>query len=307
MIRKLIIVLLGCGLLVSARAASEGAASVEHYDTPYNSLTIERRGTVVEMRARSRRGEALESAVDVADPLRLVVPYTRSLYAGLFFQPKPQRVLMIGLGGAGFHRLFAAAFPETLLQTVELDPKVFELAQTHLDFKPTERTPVDLRDGRIFVKRDRSRWDWIILDAFRGGYVPAHLKTKEFYQECAARLSDRGVFISNLHAGTELYYADIRTIRSVFPQVVLFATKGSSNVILCAVKYRDPQVTDPMGWPDPATLLPQEFAGRLDLRAIRHERVELPYRQINEAGVLTDDFAPVEFLDTVKSHNTGPR
>ena len=72
------------GLLFGATAiAAENLNTIERFDTTYNSLTIERRGSVVEMRARSRRGEALESAVDLDDPLRLVVAYTRSLYAGL--------------------------------------------------------------------------------------------------------------------------------------------------------------------------------------------------------------------------------
>ncbi|HWA26429.1 MAG TPA: fused MFS/spermidine synthase [Lacunisphaera sp.] len=294
-------------ILPAVSVAAEQRDAIEHFDTPYNSLTIERKGTLVEMRARSRRGEALESAVDLSDPLQLVVPYTRSLYAGLFFQPKPTRVLMIGLGGAGFHRFFAASFPKALLQTVELDPKVFELAQSRLGFAPTERTPVALADGRMFVKRDRAHWDWIILDAFRGGYVPAHLKTEEFYRECAARLDDRGVFISNLHSGTELYFADIRTIQAVFPQVVLFATEGRGNVILCAVKYREPRVTDPAHWPNPAGLLPPEMAARLDLAAVRAERIEVPAAELRDVKVLTDDFAPVEFLDTVKTNNSAPR
>jgi spermidine synthase len=288
-------------------AVDRGPVTVERYDTAYNSLTIERKGSVVELRARSKGGEALESAVDLSDPLRLVVPYTRTLYAGLFFRPEPARVLMIGLGGAGFHRLFAAAFPNSLLQSVELDPKVYELCQSHLGFVPTDRTPVALVDGRMFVKRDRSRWGWIILDAFRGGYVPAHLKTEEFYRECAARLDDRGVFISNLHAGSELFYADIKTIQSVFPQVVLFATAGSGNVILCAVKYREPIVTVPAAWPEADTLLPPALAGRLDLAGIQGERIELPVADMKRARVLTDDFAPVEFLDTVKTNNSAPR
>jgi spermidine synthase len=293
-----------CGV---AMTAAENRDFIERFDTTYNSLTIERKGSIVEMRARSRRGEALESAVDLADPLRLVVAYTRTLYAGLYFRPKPDRVLMIGLGGAGFHRFFTAAFPQSLLHTVELDPKVFELCQSRMAFVPTDRTPVALLDGRMFVKRDRTQWDWIILDAFRGGYVPAHLKTEEFYRECAARLTDRGVFISNLHAGTELYYSDIRTIQTVFPQVVLFATGGAGNVILCAVKYREPLVTDPAKWPDPAALLDPTLAGRLDLAAIRAERIDLPMQQLKSAKVLTDDFAPVEFLDTVKTNNSSPR
>ena len=116
---KILRCVLGLALAPVASAAAEAGNYVESFDTIYNSLTIERNGSVVELRARSRRGEALESAVDLSDPLKLMVAYTRSLYAGLFFQPKPSRVLMIGLGGAGFHRLFSAAYPDSLLQSVE--------------------------------------------------------------------------------------------------------------------------------------------------------------------------------------------
>ena len=292
-----------CLLAFVPLRAAEGDY-VERYDSIYNSLTVERTGTLVELRARARGSETRESAVDLADPLKLVVHYTRSLYGGLFIQPKPARVLMIGLGGAGFHRLFTAAFPSVLLQTVELDPKVLELTQSHLAFTPTAQTPVTLLDGRLFVKRDRTKWDWIILDAFRGGFVPPHLKTEEFYRECAARLDDRGVFISNLHSGTGLYHCDLKTIQAVFPQVVLFQTAGWGNVIVCAVKYRTPVITDPAKWPAAAAIFPAAFADHLDLESIRRERIEIPAAQVAAAKVITDDFSPVEFLDTVKTNNT---
>lgn len=284
-----------------------GRDYVERHDTIYNSLTIEKRGSIVEMRARSRRGEALESAVDLNDPLALVVPYTRTLYGALFLQPDPRRVLMIGLGGAGFHRLFHAAYPDALLHTVELDPKVVELSRTHLAFEPNERTPVSTIDGRMFVKRNRETWDWIILDAFRGGFVPPHLKTQEFYRECADRLAERGVFVTNLHATSDLYYSDIKTIQSVFPQVVLLATKDRGNVIALAVKYRQPAVTDPKTWPAVDQLRREPFAGRLDLQAVRAEHIPIPERRVRNATVLTDDFAPVEFLDAMKNNNTTDR
>ncbi len=261
----------------------------------------------MELRARARGSEALESAVNLADPLRLEVAYTRSLYGALFLQPQPKRVLMIGLGGAGFHRLFSAAYPDSLLQTVELDPMVFELCRARMQFKPTPQTPVTIMDGRMFVKRDKQQWDWLILDAFRGGFVPPHLKTEEFYRECAARLSERGVFISNLHATTELYYSDLKTIQAVFPQVVLLNTDGRGNVIALAVKYREPVITDPTKWPTTAALQNAAFAGRLDLDAIRAEHIPIPTKKLGKARVLSDDFSPVEFLDTLKTNNTDNR
>jgi spermidine synthase len=290
-------------LVMVSAAALSGADYVERYDTLYNSLTIERRGTQVELRAKSREGDYLESAVDLADPLNLVVPYTRSLYGGLFFQPKPQKVLMIGLGGAGFHRLFMAAYPEVLLQSVELDPKVVELTRERMYFTPTANSPIANVDGRQFVKRSREKWDWLILDAFRGGYVPPHLKTKEFYEECAARMSDEGVFITNLHSGTELYYADLKTLRTVFPQVILFQTKNRGNVIAFAVKYASPDMTNPARWP-PTAELSAPLQGRLDLASIRAEVIPWPTARVARAKVMTDDFSPVEFLDAMEENNT---
>ncbi|MGH7945129.1 MAG: spermidine synthase [Opitutaceae bacterium] len=287
---------------VSVSVAADGDY-VERYDTIYNSLTVEKRGNIVELRARARGSEALESAVDLSDPLQLVVHYTRSLYGAMFIHPNPQRVLMIGLGGAGFHRLFAAAHPDSLLQTVELDPKVLELCETRMQFKPDGKTPVTIMDGRMFVKRDKEKWDWLILDAFRGGFVPPHLKTEEFYRECAARLSERGAFISNLHATSQLYFSDLRTIQKVFPQVVLFETLGRGNVIAVAVNYRTPVITDDKTWPTPESISPPVFQGRLDMADIKSEHTLFPVDRMKTAKVLTDDFAPVEFLDALKANN----
>jgi spermidine synthase len=187
---------------------------------------------------------------------------------------------------------------------VELDPKVLELCETRMQFKPTAKTPVTVMDGRMFVKRDKQQWDWLILDAFRGGFVPPHLKTEEFYRECAARLSERGVFVSNLHATSQLYFSDLKTIQKVFPQVVLFEVLGRGNVIACAVNYKDPVITDPAKWPAAQSLNASVFAGRLNMADIRGEHTLFPVDRMRTAKVLSDDFAPVEFLDALKANNS---
>jgi spermidine synthase len=294
--------------LGSASPAWSAASAIapdytESYDTPYNNLTVQKIGSVVELRARSRAAEYLESAVDLSDPLRLVVPYTRSLFGAVFLEPKPKAVLMIGLGGAGFHRVFSHGFPGALLQTVELDPKVFELCQSRLNFLPTDKTPVATMDGRLYVKRSKQMWDWLILDAFRAGFVPPHLKTQEFYRECAAHMSDRGVFVTNLHATTELYASDLKTIQSVFPQVILFQTPGRGNVIACAVKYTTPSISDPAKWAAVAELNPM-LASRVNFKELADEKTDVPVNTGRIARVLTDDFSPVEFLDAMKVNNT---
>ena len=297
------VLLLSLVLAGAASAAEKTGDFIERHDTIYNSLTIEKRGTVVEMRARARGSEALESAVDLRDPMLPIVHYIKSVYGAQFIRPEPKRMLMVGLGGAGFHHLFTAAFPDALLHTVELDPKVLELCEQHMGFKPGPKTPVTIMDGRMFIKRNREQWDWLMLDAYRGGFVPPHLKTEEFYRECAARLSDRGIFISNLHATTELYYSDLKTIQAVFPQVVIFETAGRGNVIAIGVKYRDPIITDPAKWATAESLMKPVFQGRVDMKAVRAEHSRLPLNRMRAGQVLSDDFAPVEFLDALKANN----
>ena len=66
-------------------------------------------------------------------------------------------------------------------------------------------------------------------------------------------------------------------------------------------------ITDPSKWPATETLTKAVFAGRLELDAIRDEHAVLPEMAMREARLMTDDFAPVEFLDTVKANNREPR
>jgi spermidine synthase len=122
---------------------------------------------------------------------------------------------------------------------------------------------------------------------------------------CPRTSRPRSFIASAPRATSELYYSDLRTIQKVFPQVVLFETAGRGNVIACAVTYREPAVTDPSRWPAPATVQRLPFAGRLDLEEIRREYTPVMENLPRSARVLTDDFAPVEFLDTLKINNTG--
>ena len=98
-------------------------------ETPYNHITIERIGSIVEMRSFWRSKVYRESAVDLNDGSRLIVPYTAFIGASAIFHPSPKSALMIGLGGGGFNQFFEKAFPSATLESIELDSQVLALAQ----------------------------------------------------------------------------------------------------------------------------------------------------------------------------------
>ena len=75
------------------------------------------------------------------------------------------------------------------------------------------------------------------------------------------------------------------------------------NVIAIGVKYRDPIITDPTKWATAESLMKPVFEGRVDMKAVRAEHSRLPLNRMRAGQVLSDDFAPVEFLDALKANN----
>ena len=269
-------------------------------ETPYNHITIERTGSIVEMRSFWRSKVYRESAVDLNDRSRLLVPYTRFIAASAIFHPNPKSVLMIGLGGGGFNQFFEKAFPSATLESVELDPQVFALAQKYLAFKPTDRDKVTVLDGRMFLRHSKATYDWIILDAFRGGFVPPHLKTVEFYKLAKSHLAPDGLFVANVRTDTALFESDLRTMRAVFPQLGIFDVTETENAVLVAPNFSSPAFENMLK--DSGRLsFNDTFRRSIDVAAaskiFRTASPELD----KKAPLLTDDFAPTEFLDAVKN------
>ena len=207
---------------------------------------------------------------------------------------------MIGLGGGGFNQFFENAFPTATLETAELDPQILTLAEQYLGFKPTDRDKVTIMDGRMFLRHSKATYDWIILDAFRGGFVPPHLKTVEFYKLAQSHLSQDGLFVANVRTDSSLFASDLRTMRTVFPQLGMFDVAQTDNAVLVATNFSAPAF---------ATMLKDAhhlsvndtYRGNVDVAASIKSFDPAPPDPDKKAPLLTDDFAPTEFLDAVKT------
>jgi spermidine synthase len=301
--RSALLLAMAIGLAVSLRSASaqtetaplpDGSSVVR--ESVYNYLKIERVGSVIKFR-RLENGAAV-SAIDLADPRRQIIPYTATMFAAALVNPNPAHVLNIGLGAGAFDRLFESGFKDAALTTVEIDPMMFDVAKVYTGFQPDDRDKIVINDGRRYLRLSEAKWDWIVLDAYvRRSQVPPQFTTVEFYQLVASRLNDYGVFVDNLHAGTELYQSTVKTLAAVFPQVVYFTVPPSGNVIAVAVTYKTPRLDQQILSQD-LSRLPALSAWNVDYAAIRGnlvmpEHIDVP----RGVKILTDDFAPAEYLE----------
>ena len=140
---------------------------------------------------------------------------------------------MIGLGGGSISTYFGRAMPDVHIDTVELDQRVIDVAKQYFALRETPRVRYIAADGRVFLNRSKDHYDLILLDAYRGGYVPFHLLTREFYTLVKSRLTPGGAVAFNVHDGTKLYHSTVRTLGEVFPTVDLYPS-GMGEVIAIA-------------------------------------------------------------------------
>jgi len=272
---------------------------VKEFNSLYGHIIIQRTGSVVEMFATYKGWSARESGIDLDDPSRIIVPYVQYLFAGSIVSPNPSNALVIGLGGGGFNRLFNEVYPDAVLTSVEIDPKVLDLAREYMGFVESEKNVVAIRDGRSFVRRSEEQYDWIVLDAFHGSVVPPHLKTQEFYQELSAHLTPGGILIANIHDDSELFFYDLATFRATFRDVLMLKVPGTGNVIVLAANWDSGTIQARLEAFDPATIANETWHREIDAARFPASIVLFSEDDYERGRVMTDDFAPAEYFKII--------
>ena len=304
--QKAVLALGACSLLAGAGVTTRHAAAapswpdgtLEKVDSQYNTILIEKQGRQISMDFGYRNLRYEESAMDLDHPNNLIVPYTVAMTAAVAYPTSPVRnIALVGLGGGQTVNYLLRSMPSLHFDVAELDPDVIRLAGKYFNIHPDARFHIANADGRVFLRNTKTRYDVIMLDAYRGPFVPFHLTTKEFYTLARDRLAPGGVVVQNIDPSTFFYDDALATMSSVFQSVDIYQANG--NVIL--IGYSGPRLSD-------ATL--QQRASQ------RQAQLNLPYNLLTvvkqrdpftppsaKAKILTDDFAPVELLTTIKHNN----
>jgi spermidine synthase len=281
-------------------APNGGETVLLRKDTPYHHLIVTQLDS-----SRWLRFDALtQSGVDLADPHRSLVGYDEALLAALAFRPGIRRVCVIGLGGGSFPRAFARMRPEAVIDTVEIDPVVRDVAREYFLYEESDRVRTVIADGRVFLGRPGPAYDLIVLDAFNSTGVPFHLTTREFFEIVRRRLSPDGIFAANfvgqLMGGEgRLFWATYKTIRNQFGQVWVaspYIREGrapvAGNIMVYATVSSDPLDVELVRRSAAA------LAERWDLRQTEYYMSALVHAPQPPEGIpeLTDAYAPVEAL-----------
>ena len=209
------------------------------------------------------------------------------------------RTLVLGLGGGSAWRVIEGTLADgrTLEgDGVEIDARVVELAERHMDLResPGRRVFAGL-DGRTALAAPGAGYDQLIVDAYANQVeIPPQLATLEFFEAAARKLRPGGWISANVGGfglADPVALALARTAaRALGARVLLLCVPFSRNLALVA------RVGEPLPEPGSAAFLGIAHAGLARLAS----QVSLPgtwrFVEPDAEPVLTDDHVPIERL-----------
>lgn len=305
-IRSVLLGALAGTLLAIGAASAQAPRLLESRESLYNNIYVFEKPPEIALTFGHNKKFYAESIFDTRDDRVLPVPYTRLMTAALMYAKNVHSILEIGSGGGRIAWYLHRFLPDVRVTSVELDPAVVELSRKYFGITDEPNFVVETRDGRLFLSQSKDKYDVILIDAYRGPFVPFHLLTREFYQIVKDHLAEGGVVMQNIDPDTMLFDSAVKTIGAVLPQIELYKPDDKSDDNIVTVAYDGPErkaedLAAVAGERDKALGLRYPLAGMLAER----KRIDLNDTQtINaKATVLTDDFAPVETLKAIEQHN----
>ncbi len=271
-----------------------GDGRLAHIETPYNDVFITKRQHQLVMSFQLKGWDYTESVSNLLDPDDLPLRYAQVMTIATVYPEAPRKILMLGLGGGSISTYLGRFMPEAAITTVEIDPGVITAAKTYFGVRETERMRYHAGDGRVFLNRNSELYDLILLDAYRGGYVPFHLLTREFYTLVKQRLTPGGAAAFNVHDGSKLYASTVKTLGEVFAALDLYPTGVGEVIAVARTSPLDPQTLERR-----AAALQQRHGFRFPLPQILQRRMDKPQSQAANGDVITDDFAPADVYDVM--------
>ncbi|OMF22539.1 spermidine synthase [Paenibacillus sp. FSL H8-0548] len=178
-------------------------------------------GQVGKYRFLQFSNEAIQGAIDLKNPGRIVMEYPRAIIHLMEWNDRSfENVFMIGHGIG----TIAGHYSDKRFTIAEINEKVVELSKAYFHYRSDDTV---IGDGRqILCDQAPAAFDYIVVDAFTKEGTPYHFTTLEFFQLTREKLTASGAVIMNLMGkikNDKLINAIYTTFREVYPYTKAFS------------------------------------------------------------------------------------
>jgi spermidine synthase len=277
LVQRLVIAALALFGLILPVSAPQGVLA--DVDSAYSRYIVSETKDASPRRLLATDPFSIQSEQYIDDPEIMALPYAER-FMRIVSATKPENVVVIGGGAFTFPGGVANQYPKTKVDTVEIDPKLTDIARQYFNYSPAPNERIFNEDGRVFLNRAESgRYDIAFLDAFSSLTPPYQLTTREATQAVERLLKPNGLAVANVIATYDDPYgrAMAATYRSVFKTVDIYPVEPNQK-------------------PDTRQNLIVVMTNNEKQRDRARKAIATPAISISPGSVLTDDFAPVEQL-----------
>ena len=191
---------------------------IDTVETDFGTINVFKRrltGAVAYEQGGYHQSEADSNGVSLAS-------YIHAIF-GLIYQSKAQEILLIGCGGGTLATMLSRLGKSVTV--IDVNPASFALARQYFSLPKSVHCLV--ADGKSFLRTSMQVYDAVVIDAYQGDRIPAHLKSFAFYDLVRGRLSPGGVLFANIHVdhvfdrrvdrvaqGMSMVFPDVRVLDS---------------------------------------------------------------------------------------------
>ena len=199
----------------------------------------------------------------------------------------PERIAILGNAAGTTARAYGHFFPETEVDGVEIDSELTEIGRRFFDLN-NPNLEVFHEDARPWLRRNDTKYDAIMVDAYRQPYIPFYLATTEFFELVRDHLAPGGTVIVNAghpEGNNDLEEVLSATMAEVFPTVIRDPLEPTNTLIVGSEA------------PISGEMLRQAVPGLPpDLQRVAATSAARIGPRLEGGEVYTDDRAPVEWL-----------
>ena len=135
---------------------------------------------------------------------------------------RPERVLILGLGGGSLVHLLRRRFGPLSITGVDDSPQILAIGRTKFGLEPSI---VDMHeeDALEYLRRSRQRFDFVFVDLFCGEELPSIVASASFQNCLRAAIRPGGRLVWNLHRDRRSASVRRRLKDTMLPERVVLA------------------------------------------------------------------------------------
>ena len=190
------------------------------------------------IRSLHLNGSMVQSAMRISAPNALELVYTQCMMGFLLFHPKPEKLLLIGLGGGSLAKFVYHHMTDTLLTAIEINPQVINAAFQFFELPDeNERFEIITAKGDQYIAEHPETADIIMVDGFDDDYQVPSLSSQEFYTATHRALKRSGIMVVNLLSRDKQLKTYLQRIEHSFNgHILAMMAEIKGNLIVFAFK-----------------------------------------------------------------------